>query len=63
MCSNERLQIVGVGDAARIDRLEVTWPSGLATVSENLPVNQTVFAVEGRPVVVTHPSAGEDRDL
>ena len=38
----------GLGDATRIDRLEIRWPSGKVEVKSNLPVNQTVEWVEGR---------------
>ncbi|MCB9760043.1 MAG: CRTAC1 family protein [Alphaproteobacteria bacterium] len=33
---------VGLGDAARIDRVEVTWPDGARSVVEDLPVNTPV---------------------
>ena len=32
----------GLGDATRIDRLEIRWPSGKVDVKSDLPVNQTV---------------------
>jgi enediyne biosynthesis protein E4 len=32
----------GLGDATRIDRLEIRWPSGKVEVKSNVPVNQNV---------------------
>jgi hypothetical protein len=37
----------GLGDATRIDRLEIHWPSGTVEVKTDLPVDQTVEWVEG----------------
>jgi hypothetical protein len=37
----------GLGDATRIDRLEITWPSGKVELKENIPVNQSVEWTEG----------------
>ena len=43
----------GTGDAERVDRLEVRWPSGRVQAFENLPVRATVQLREGgEPVVV-----------
>jgi len=37
----------GLGDAPRVDRLEVHWPSGKVETRSNLPVNTTIEWVEG----------------
>jgi enediyne biosynthesis protein E4 len=37
----------GLGDATRIDRLEIRWPSGRVEVKSDLPVNQIIEWVEG----------------
>jgi enediyne biosynthesis protein E4 len=37
----------GLGDATRIDRLEVRWPSGKIEVKTEVPVNQTIEWAEG----------------
>ena len=37
----------GTGDAARVDRLEIRWPSGRTQAFENLPVRATVEIAEG----------------
>ena len=43
----------GLGEAKRIDRLEIRWASGKVEVKEDVPVNQVVEWVEG-----TAPAAG-----
>ena len=37
----------GLGDAGRIDRLEIRWPSGLNQVFSNLPVDRLMHLREG----------------
>ena len=37
----------GTGDAARVDRLEIRWPSGRTQAFEGLPVRATVEITEG----------------
>ena len=46
--SNDRRAHFGVGDAATIDRLTVTWPSGGVDVVERVATNQLLTIVEGR---------------
>jgi hypothetical protein len=38
----------GIGDATRIERVEILWPSGRKEVFENLKANQIVALEEGR---------------
>lgn len=38
----------GLGAAAKVDRLEITWPDGRVEVTENLPVNHVVTVREGQ---------------
>jgi hypothetical protein len=46
----------GTGDATRIERLEVRWPSGTVESFANLPVRATIRIEEGgEPRVVTAP--------
>lgn len=40
--------ILGLGSAARIDRLEVRWPTGKIQVFENLPATTRLSIVEGQ---------------
>ena len=41
-------QHFGLGDATRVDALEIRWPSGLMQRVENPPVNDTIRVTEGR---------------
>jgi hypothetical protein len=38
----------GLGSIESIDKIEVTWPSGMDQTFENIPANQTVYIVEGK---------------
>jgi hypothetical protein len=38
----------GLGEAARIDRVEVRWPNGLEEVWRNVPIRQIVTLTEGQ---------------
>jgi len=38
----------GIGDATRVDRVEILWPSGRADVFENLKANQVITLQEGK---------------
>ena len=38
----------GLGSIESIDKIEVYWPSGIDQKFENIPVNQTVYIVEGK---------------
>jgi hypothetical protein len=37
----------GLGDAARIDSIEIRWPSGMTEIVRNVPVNHIVTIVAG----------------
>ncbi|MDB5337456.1 MAG: putative system TPR-repeat lipoprotein [Planctomycetaceae bacterium] len=50
--SNERRLVTGVGNAARIDEVVVSWPSGLRQSFENLPTNTGWIAIEGSSQLV-----------
>jgi len=41
--------LVGLGDAATVDRLEVRWPSGARQAYENLPGDHDYRFTEVRP--------------
>jgi enediyne biosynthesis protein E4 len=43
----------GLGQATKVDRLEVHWPSGNIDMSENIPADQLVTIQEGRGMVKT----------
>jgi hypothetical protein len=38
----------GLGDAAKVDRAEVQWPSGIHETFENLTANQVAVLEEGK---------------
>ena len=46
---------VGVGDAQRVDRLEIRWPSGQVDVATNVAVNSIVTVVEGEGIAKRIP--------
>ncbi len=48
---------VGLGKAAKIDRLEVRWPNGQNEVVEGAAVNQIVTVTEGKGVTARTPFA------
>jgi hypothetical protein len=39
---------IGLGEAARVDRLEVSWPSGTRDVLQNVPAGQALTIREGQ---------------
>jgi enediyne biosynthesis protein E4 len=41
----------GLGDATKVDRLEIHWPSGAVDKLDNLPADQTVYVQEGKGLV------------
>ena len=41
----------GVGKAAKVERLEVHWPSGQVDIIKNLEINQVVHVREGEGIV------------
>ncbi|PYV02290.1 MAG: hypothetical protein DMG26_11690 [Acidobacteria bacterium] len=45
----------GVGAATKIDRLEVSWPSGQKDAATNLSVERIFVVKEGQGVVETRP--------
>lgn len=46
MSTSQEALAWGLGDAKTVDRLTIRWPSGLETVLENVPANQTLVLVE-----------------
>jgi hypothetical protein len=45
----------GLGEAARADRLEITWPSGATEIAESLAANHVFTVREGKGVVSRVP--------
>jgi len=53
----------GVGDATKVDRVEITWPSGIVDEWMNIDVNQTLTVCEGGwPVDFTNLSGQGERN-
>jgi hypothetical protein len=48
---------VGLGTAARIDRLEIRWPSGEAEVVEGAAPGQILTITEGTGITARTPLA------
>jgi hypothetical protein len=46
---------IGLGKAAKIDRLEVRWPNGQNEVVEGAAVNQIVTVTEGKGITGRSP--------
>ncbi|MEZ6126563.1 MAG: FG-GAP-like repeat-containing protein [Planctomycetaceae bacterium] len=49
-CSSERCLLIGCGDAAIVDELEVNWPSGPTQVFRILSTDQRLILIEGRTI-------------
>jgi len=47
LSSHDPREILGVGQATKIDRVEIKWPSGRVDKLTNLPLNKYVKVVEG----------------
>jgi hypothetical protein len=48
---------IGLGTAARIDRVEVRWPNGQNEVVDGATVNQILTVTEGRGITARTPFA------
>jgi hypothetical protein len=53
--SNERRLVVGLGNAAHIDKLVVRWLSGVEQTFSNLSADMDVLLIEGRSELVGMP--------
>ena len=49
---------VGIGDATRIERLEIRWPGGEVQRIDSPPVNRVLTVEEGKGVTAAAPFAG-----
>ncbi len=61
MASNERTLHFGLGQVAKIDLLEIEWPSGIRQVHENILVNAHYLAVENEPSLLELKVPSEPR--
>nr|WP_237702431.1 FG-GAP-like repeat-containing protein [Opitutus terrae] len=62
LSSSEPVVHFGLGDAARIRRLMVAWPSGATQVFEDLPVDQRFTITEPGAGVVVGPALAAGRE-
>jgi hypothetical protein len=53
--ASSRRQHFGLGDATRVDRLEIDWPSGAKTFLNDLPVDRLHRVLEGKASVANAP--------
>jgi hypothetical protein len=51
LASHDPREVLGLGTAAKIDSVEIRWPSGAVDKLSNLPVDTYLKIVEGRGVV------------
>ncbi|HUQ30840.1 MAG TPA: CRTAC1 family protein, partial [Pyrinomonadaceae bacterium] len=51
LASHDPREVLGLGTAAKIDSVEIRWPSGVVDKLSNLPVDTYLKIVEGRGVV------------
>ncbi len=51
LASHDPREILGIGQAAKIDSLEIKWPSGKVDKLADLPINTYVQVVEGQGIV------------
>ncbi len=47
LASHDPREVLGIGKAAKIDSIEIKWPSGKVDKLTNLPINQYIKVVEG----------------
>jgi enediyne biosynthesis protein E4 len=56
LSSHDPREILGIGQAAKIESVEIKWPSGKVDKLANLPVNTYVKVVEGEGIVKSSAS-------
>jgi hypothetical protein len=55
LASHDPREILGVGSAAKIDYVEIRWPSGKIDTLKNPPINRYLKVVEGTGIVASRP--------
>jgi hypothetical protein len=62
LSSHDPREILGIGKAAKIDSVQIKWPSGRIDKYTDLPINKYIKVVEGGgPKFARYPSAGDNR--
>ncbi|TWU58220.1 ASPIC and UnbV [Rubripirellula reticaptiva] len=57
LCKNEPLMSFGVGSINRLDRIDVSWPSGKSQTFPDPPVDTRVLLIEGSGQIWNHESS------
>jgi hypothetical protein len=57
LSSHDPREILGVGSAAKIDSVEISWPSGRVDKLTDLPINTYIKVVEGKGVIKSRTGA------
>ncbi|HEV2664570.1 MAG TPA: CRTAC1 family protein, partial [Blastocatellia bacterium] len=57
LASHDPREILGVGQVAKIDSVEIKWPGGKVDKITNPPINQYIKVVEGEGIVKTSATA------
>ena len=63
-CSQSDLRVhFGIGQAQKIDLLEIRWPSGLVEILKDIKPNQVIYVKEGEGIVrnVMFPAPGKNQ--
>jgi len=63
-CSQSDLRVhFGIGQAQKIDLLEIRWPSGLVETFKDIKPNQLIYVKEGEGIIrnVTFPAPGKSQ--
>jgi hypothetical protein len=51
MSASDPCILFGLGKSAKIDTLEITWPSGQVDRLSNVPIDQIIAVQEGKGIV------------
>jgi hypothetical protein len=63
LSASDRRVYFGLGPTARIDSVEVWWPSGTRDVLSSVEADQSYYVTEGKGITGRLPRAGaRDRD-
>jgi hypothetical protein len=47
LASHDPREILGIGNATKVDKVEIKWPSGRVDKLANVPLNKYIKVVEG----------------
>jgi hypothetical protein len=63
LASHDPREILGIGSAAKIDYVEIRWPSGKIDKLTNPPINRYLKVVEGTGISAPKVSSGRAKDF